>query len=152
MRLVSVAVLAVAAAVVSVSPSAAVDQTPCAGDELAGAWLLLYQFRDAEHCRITVDADGLITESACTAQNKRTLRETIKGTLELDAACNVTGDLEFSRASRRKGAAPAAAKGKYGAFSVDAHLSEDRSTIVGLFGFRRAYANVVGARIGVAAP
>lgn len=150
MRVAPVAGLAIAAAIATMSPAAAVEQRPCVGDELAGTWLLLYQFRGSEHCRITVDADGLITASACAAQNKRVLRETLAGTLDLDAACNITGDLEFAPASKRRTAHPAAVKGKYGTVSVEARLSEDRSTIVGLFGFRRAYANVVGMRLGVA--
>lgn len=124
------------------TPASAVDLTPCAADDLAGEWTVLYQIRKPEYCVLSVDAAGDITASACHGHKKKPLRETITGTLAVDAACAVTGALDFSR---YKGS-EASGKGKYGAFDVEVQLSEDRSTMVGVFKFRKSLAHAVGQR------
>jgi len=116
--------------------------TPCAADDLAGEWTVLYQLRKPEYCLLTVDAAGVITDSSCHDHKKKPLRETMTGTLAVDASCAVTGALDFSRPRSTE----ASGKGKYGAFDVEAQLSEDRSTLVGVFKFRRALAHAVGQR------
>jgi hypothetical protein len=122
--------------------------TACAGDELAGEWLVLYQLRDPEYCYLSVDAAGEITASDCYTKRQRPIREKISGTLALDSACAVTGDLDFSRKSSSSKAEKKGGKGKgkYGAFSVEAQLSEDRSTLVGLFSFRKQLSHATAQR------
>jgi hypothetical protein len=111
--------------------------------------MVLYQLRDPEYCTVSVDATGLITDSTCYAKQQRPIREKITGALLLDTSCAVSGDLDLSRPSadeKKGGNGKGKGKGKYGAFSVEAQLSEDRSTLVGLFRFRKHLSHAIAQR------
>ncbi|WP_436638254.1 hypothetical protein [Microbaculum sp. FT89] len=132
----------------AVAGAAPVVLTPCDGDELAGEWLVLYQLRQAEYCKLTLDETGLITDATCYSRKGRPLRAEMSGKLVLDATCAVRHDGDPIRLSKLKGKG----NGKYGKFKVETQLSEDRSTMVGLFRFRTHLSHVTAQRIDVPTP
>ena len=119
--------------------------TPCASDELAGEWLVLYQLRQAEYCELTLDDTGLITDATCYSRKGKPLRAEMSGKLLLEPSCAVVNDGDPIRLSKLKGKG----KGKYGKFEVEAQLSEDRSTMVGLFRFRTHLSHMTAQRTDV---
>ncbi len=139
-----------AALALSVSWSATTQAealTPCVGGELAGDWLVLYQLREAEYCKVSMDATGLITGSTCYSRRGKPLKAEMSGKLYLDpASCAVSHDTDPLNLSMPKGNGKGKGKGKYGAFKVEAQLSTDRSTLVGLFRFRTHLSHVTAQR------
>ena len=127
--------------------------SPCSPEDLAGEWMILYEVKKQEYCVLTVNAAGVIAESACHDFKRKDIGQLITGELALSESCAITGTLQFSKVedeeekAKKKGEKDDYKKGKYGKFTVKAQLSEDRSTIVGVFDFKKdRLSHLVGQR------